>query len=141
MTRVDFYVMANGGLEDAMGVACRLIEKAVRTGTVYVHCQDEKQVSTLNEKLWSFRADSFIPHEQISTKTPQETVVIGCGEPPENFHNILVNLASATPPVFARFERLLEIVPAEHHARAASRVKYRFYQDRGYPLNKHDIEA
>lgn len=140
MTQVDFYVMSGGSLDDAIQVACRLTEKAMRAGKVYLHCQDKLQAATLHEKLWSFRPDAFIPHEQYNGDEPQESVVIGYKEPPTNFNDILINLALQTPPVFARFERMLEIVPAEHDARAASRDKYRFYKDRGYPLLTHDID-
>lgn len=139
MTQVDFYVMSGGDQTDAIGIACRLTEKALRAGTVYLHCQDKLQASTLHEKLWSFRSDAFIPHELHSDREPQETVVIGYREPPESFHDIFINLANETPSVFARFERLLEIVPAEHSARDASRQKWKFYKDRGYPLNSHNI--
>ena len=140
MTQIDFYVMSGGDLHDAIQVACRLTEKAINAGSVYLHCQEKLQATTLHEKLWSFRPDAFIPHEQSSDTEPQESVVIGYQQPPESFHDILINLALEKPPVFARFERLLEIVPAEHKARAASREKYRFYKDRGYPLSTHDID-
>ena len=139
MTKIDFYVMSGGGPDDALQIVCRLTEKALKAGTVYLHCQDKLQAATLHEKLWSFRPDAFIPHEQHSGTMPKEPVVIGYQEPPESFHEILINLAIETPPVFARFERLLEVVPAEHDARGASREKYRFYKDRGYPLETHDI--
>ena len=139
MTQVDFYVMSGGDLDDAVLVACRLAEKAIRAGKVYVHCQDKLQAATLHEKLWSFKPDAFIPHEQYSLNEPSESVVIGYEQPPESFQDVLINLAMDTPPVFARFERLLEIVPAEHDARNACREKYRFYKDHGYPLSKHDI--
>jgi len=131
--------MTGGDANDALAIACRLTEKAVRAGTVYLHCVDKLQAATLQEKLWSFRPDAFIPHELSSEREPREMVVIGHKAPPENFHDILINLANETPAVFARFDRVLEIVPADHSFREASRNKWRFYQDRGYPLEKHDI--
>lgn len=140
MTNIDFYVMTGGDANDALAIACRLTEKAVRTGTVYLHCVDKLQAATLQEKLWSFRPDAFIPHELASDREPRESVIIGHEEPPESFHDILINLANETPTMFARFARLLEIVPAEHNFREASRKKWRFYKDRGYPLKKHDID-
>jgi DNA polymerase-3 subunit chi len=131
--------MTGGDASDTLSIACRLTEKAVRAGTVSLHCGNKLQAATLHEKLWSFRPDAFIPHELASEREPKESVVIGHRSPPENFHDILINLADETPSVFARFDRLLEIVPAEHHFREASRDKWRFYKDRGYPLQKHDI--
>jgi DNA polymerase-3 subunit chi len=49
-------------------------------------------------------------------------------------HQILVNLSTAAPAHFARFERLFEIVSSEDADKSAGRERYRFYQQRGYPL-------
>ena len=132
--------MTGGDQTDALIIACRLVEKAVRRGKVYIQCVDAQQQAQLNEKLWSFRPDAFVPHEINKAEAKQlESVVLGTGLPPESFHDILVNMTDQIPKTFARFERLLEVVPAEHEARAASRTKFRFYKERGYPLQTHDI--
>ena len=44
-----------------------------------------------------------------------------------------------SPPHFARFERLFEVVPADEAGRAAGRERYRFYLDRGYKIASHDL--
>jgi DNA polymerase-3 subunit chi len=49
----------------------------------------------------------------------------------------LLNLAPAVPAQFARFERLLEVVGNSEDELVAGRERYRFYRDRGYPLNNH----
>lgn len=139
MTKVDFYVMTGGDIQDSLNVACRLAEKASRQGSVYIHTASEDQTMAMNEKLWSFRQDSFIPHEVHSDAEPSESVVIGHQLPPESFHDLMINLSLEVPNFHGRFERLLEVVPGEHSAREACRKSYAFYRDRGYPLNKHDI--
>jgi len=48
---------------------------------------------------------------------------------------VLINLSDQTPSNFARFERMLEIVADQEAERNAGRERYRFYKERGYPLN------
>jgi len=40
--------------------------------------------------------------------------------------------------VFARFERLVEIVGTDEDNKALARQRYKFYKERGYPLNTFD---
>jgi len=122
MTQVDFYVMTGGGRDQSILIACRLAEKASRQHRVYILTSDQAQTDTLNEKLWSFAK-----------------VVIGHHPPSDSMHDVLINLSLTIPSFHGRFQRLLEIVPAEHEAREACRKNYSYYKERGYPLNKHDI--
>ena len=142
MTQVDFYVMTGGSVDDSLRVACRLAEKASQRGSVYVHTSNEAQTHALNEKLWSFREDAFVPHgihSENNEHPASEKVLIGHTLPPEDFHDLMINLSLEVPRFHGRFARLLEVVPGEHEAREACRKSYAYYRDRGYPLNKHDI--
>lgn len=141
MTQVDFYVMTGGDVEDSFQVACRLVEKAQQKGSVYVHTADESQAHAMNEKLWSFRKDAFIPHQLMSASNAvcHEKVAIGYQLPPESHYDLMINLSLEVPNFHGRFARLLEVVPGEHDAREKCRQNYAYYRDRGYPLKKHDI--
>ena len=48
---------------------------------VFVRCGDEDQSTRLDELLWSFRAERFIPHEQYAEEV-QAPVVIGLEQEP-----------------------------------------------------------
>ncbi|HVL74403.1 MAG TPA: DNA polymerase III subunit chi, partial [Noviherbaspirillum sp.] len=49
-------------------------------------------------------------------------------------HEVMVNLSPATPALFARFERLIELVGLDEADRAAGRERFRHYRQRGYPI-------
>jgi DNA polymerase-3 subunit chi len=67
-------------------------------------------------------------------------VLIGdAEEPPTSHHGVLINLGEDVPVYFSRFERVLEIVPSQDDARASSRARFKFYRDRGYPLETHEL--
>ncbi|HET7587274.1 MAG TPA: DNA polymerase III subunit chi [Gammaproteobacteria bacterium] len=139
MTRVDFYVLASAPPQGRERVACRLADKAFRLGQkLYVHAESESQAGALDELLWTFRQQSFIPHTR--TAGDDAPVLIGSGgrEPPGDCP-LLINLDAEVPLFFSRFERVMEIIDADEQRRAQGRSRFRFYQDRGYPLQTHKL--
>ena len=75
-----------------------------------------------------------------SNRPPLEPVLIGLSQPPaEGRWDVLINLAPAVPEFFSRYERVAEVVDANAVRREQSRERYRFYRDRGYPLNTHQV--
>ena len=65
---------------------------------------------------------------------------LGWGEDPGSENDVLINLASEVPMFFSRFDRVSEIVDADPQVRELGRQRYRFYRDRGYPLESHQID-
>jgi DNA polymerase-3 subunit chi len=52
---------------------------------------------------------------------------------------VLISLQEDVPPCFSRFERMVELVTSDEADRRRARERYRFYRDRGYPLEKHEV--
>jgi DNA polymerase-3 subunit chi len=146
VTRIDFYILPETAQppEGAVMTACRLCEKATASGKhVYIHAPDADIAGALDSVLWSFRQGSFIAHERFSAGKPIEEpappVLIGTDEPPADHLGVMINLAPDVPPFFSRFERVLEIVDGDAQQRAQSRVRFKFYRDRGYELATHNL--
>ena len=51
------------------------------------------------------------------------------------------DLSDAPPGHFARFERMFEIISADEADKSNGRERYRYYQQRGYPLTHFVAEA
>jgi DNA polymerase-3 subunit chi len=51
----------------------------------------------------------------------------------------MINLATSVPESFSRYERVAEIVDANADRRDAGRSRYKYYRDRGYELNSHNL--
>ena len=139
MTKVDFYIL-NQDAEAARHYACRLTEKAYRSGReVYIHCENVDAAEALNQLLWTFRDESFIPHS--CHPGDNNPVLVGCGEYAGEHCDVLINTAPEMPAFFSRFQRLAEIVSQDEASLLASRQRYSFYKNRGYPLNTHNISS
>jgi DNA polymerase III, chi subunit len=143
MTRIDFYILEHGGPEQGPQVACRVAEKAWLAGhKVYIHAADAREAERLDELLWTFRQGSFVPHQRLEAGTAADALTpihIGWGTEPEVHDEVLINLAAEVPLFFSRFERVAEIVPADDSAKQQGRARYKFYRDRGYPLETHTL--
>ncbi len=141
MTLIDFYVLKVTTLEEQQHFACRLIEKAVRQGNrVMVATKNENESQQLDEYLWSFRPDAFVPHTILGDSTSGNTpVLISHAEDDDSHHDVLVNLRLAVPPQFSRFKRLAEVVIQEKSVLENSRLSYAYYKQRGYPINTHKL--
>lgn len=66
-------------------------------------------------------------------------VTVGCNQLPGIDRTFLINLASEVPAFFSRFRQTIEIVDQRESIREQARHRYQFYQQRGYPLQHHNL--
>ncbi len=141
MTRVDFYVAESASRLDRYQIACRVTHKAWQAGhRVLLHTATGDEARHLDRLLWTAQDISFIPHGLLGQADPTHNrILIGDGNlaDPLAEYDVLINLASAVPLFFSRFVRLAECV--DHQVKQDSRERYRFYRDRGYPLQMHHL--
>ncbi|WP_133130018.1 DNA polymerase III subunit chi [Legionella yabuuchiae] len=140
--RVDFYLLEHNQPQGEWLLACRLLEKAyLRNHRVFVFCNSQQDAECLDELLWTFKDDSFIPHNlQGEGPEPPPPIQIGYRDEPRGFNDILLNLATSIPPFAARFKRIIEIVAANEEAKEISREHYRHYRSNRCELYTHNID-
>lgn len=140
MTRVDFYVLSAGQAEAKERTACRLVEKAWRKSlSVFIHTGSPEHAKALDDLLWVYRQDSFVPHCLEAQSAGDEAVLIGEGTQPKRGSDVLVNLSDTVPPFFAKFERVVEIVGSAAEQRHAARERYRVYREQDCELQSHTL--
>lgn len=141
MTQIDFYILSQD--QQRARFACRLTEKAYQLGhRIYIHTSGEEQSRAIDELLWTFQSGSFIPHERYNEMSvPQSPVLIGHKEPASTEGEVLINISDTLPVFHARFLRVAEIVDCDEESKLKGRERFRYYRDRGYPLESHRIET
>lgn len=133
MTRVDFH----SKVPDKLLYACRLVRKARAADMrVVIFARDSDQLNALDEILWTFSEQDFLPHVMADDALAAQTPVILSDNPEAELphYQILINLSGGMPMHFARFERLFEVISTDEDDLSAGRERYRQYQQRGYPL-------
>jgi DNA polymerase-3 subunit chi len=137
MTAIDFYLIADETPEASFRLACKLIDKAyMRKNSVYVQTASIEEAKMLDDLLWTFRDDAFIPHGLVGTT--QLPIQIGQIEAP-NPYDVLINLTAATPALSKQYQRILEILPPQ--SRNIGRKKYKFYRDQNCEITTHDLSV
>ena len=141
MTQVDFYILEERAEGNRFVLACRLAEKIYHQGRrVFINTGSDEELRHMDRLLWTFRQGSFVPHGPQGKADPTTTpVIIGKLGEAGGEADVMINLANEVPACFSRFQRVAELIDREPQVKAAGRERFRFYRDRGYPLNSHEI--
>lgn len=141
MPRADFYLIAKPRfLDDPLRLVCELAKRCYGTGkpTLILTASDD-QAEVLDEALWAFEDDAYLPHQIAGVDEDDEITPILLLPPQVEAaaRPLVINLRDAA--YRGVCERVLEVVPADPAARAPLRQRWRDYQARGFELNKHDM--
>ena len=136
MTKVTFYKLL-GDQSLALALVCQLVQKSLKANQqVLCLVYDSLVAQQLDEKLWAFNSASFLPHAQGVDQTP---VAISCGLEPGEHHQVLINFQHQIPTWFSSFDRVIEIIYKQPDYEQAKRDNFRFYKERSYQLDFHDL--
>jgi len=145
MAEVSFYILPSHSLSERFLFACKLIEKAYRCGQFcYVYTDSPQHSQQLDNLLWTFRENSFIPHQiydEVDNKPPdyEQTVLIGTQNAPEKWQKLIFNLSSKYPVNLQQTERVLEILDNNEELKQAGRERFRLYKRNNFELTTHKI--
>jgi DNA polymerase III subunit chi len=137
MTHVDFHILPDASVDARWLYVCRFVEKVERLGhNILIVMDSQAEADALDDLLWSFKPESFIAHQIIGGEN-NSRVEITYTETMGEHRGVLVNLSSKIPAHFSRFERVCEIVIQEPKILETTREHYKFYKQRGYPIEQH----
>ncbi|MBK1692527.1 DNA polymerase III subunit chi [Ectothiorhodospira mobilis] len=139
MPRVDFYVIPGDDPRQRLLTVCRLVHKAYGLGhRVHVRTASAGESRFLDELLWTFRDDAFIPHG-IAPEDPSLPVTLGHDEPLPPSARVLVNLAHPAPELPGDLERVAEVINDDPQVRDPGRERFRAYRERGCEMHHHKL--
>lgn len=131
---IDFYVLNHGGQQQSWLLACQLLEKAyLADETCLVLMNNLTEAQRFDDLLWTFREDSFVPHQigpadcsvQIVTEISNEVAV-----------DLIINLSLTLPnPAAPAKLRLVEIVFPDPNVQQLARERFRHYREKMYNIN------
>lgn len=145
--QVDFYILEAGSEQESLRTTCRLADKAYRTGhRVFVHTDSREAARRVDDLLWTFRQESFLPHglapsPGFTDPANLDPVLVGDGTTPSIPIDVLINLSQDVPLFVEKSSRVAEIVGGAEQARQAGRARYRIYRDRGFVIKQHDLRT
>ena len=141
MPRADFYLIDKPQFrEEPLLLVCELVRKAYAAELpTLVLARDTAQAEALDDLLWSFDPDEYLPHQIAGSDDGDDDAPILIATPDMDVpaRPLLLNLRDAAPA--GSFERVLEVVPADPAARDPLRERWKHYQSLGFAVNKYDM--
>ena len=131
---------------------CRLLRKASHAGQRTWVLLAPALAHELDAALWTFSPDEFIAHGRYEADQGSAAAQAGLWQrapvvlseqlvAQSSDWPLLINLQQPVPPDVERFERLIEIVPADEALKQAARLRWRHYSQLGWTLQHHDASA
>ncbi len=141
MPRADFYLINKPRFrEQPLLLVCELAKRAFAAElSTSILARDPAQAEALDDLLWSFDPDEYLPHQIASGEDDDDDAPVLIVTPDLDLpaRRLLINLRDAAP--VGDFERVLEVVPADPAARDPLRARWKHYQTLGFELKKIDM--
>lgn len=139
MTQISFL---HGARDRLQAVAVWLANACSKGKPVLVYVPDDERCNQLDHLLWVLPATGFTPHCRVADRLAAETPIILAAALDQAPHDgCLLNLSDEIPPGFSRFQEVVEIISVNDGDKLPGRERFRFYRERGYPLEAHDISG
>ncbi len=144
MTDISFHV----NLADPVSYACRLLRKAAASGARVVVVGEPQDLRALDQALWTFSAQDFLPHCVAGAAPPavlaRSPIVLAPDPQGAPHRQVLVNLGTEVPQGYADFDRLIELVGRDEAPLQQARERWKRYAAQGHApvkVDQKDIPA
>lgn len=123
-----FYHIERGSLEGALGP---LLDKCLQRGWRVVITGKDDTLKKLDEKLWTWRDDSFLPHGTGKGDPKSQPILLSSEAKPANGAKVAM-LLNGSEADASKFDRCIVVFEgADEAARSAARTQYKAASDAG----------
>lgn len=143
--RTDLYIVGGTSFTELAYLACKLSEKiASNRQTALFLCQDDMQMQNLDELMWSFKNESFIPHRQAPAPTESYPIVINTRKQNQDQSQgvRIDNLVCIGPEPIENepnHDRKLILVNSDQHSLNQARALFKAVKAKGQQIHSHDL--
>ena len=134
MTEMLFYHLTESRLEDALPP---LLEKSLQRGwRVAVQTGSEERRDALDQHLWTFRDESFLPHGSDVAHYPEHQPVLLCASGTNtNSSNVRFLVDGAEPSDLVGYERVVFMFDGHDQVQLESaRSQWKRFKEEGHDL-------
>jgi len=107
---------------------------------VFIYTHDQQSAEQVDEMLWAFDSDSFVPHNLAGEGQKQGAAVEISYQPPLGRRSVLINLTSTVPDFANQFNFIVDFVPSDETLKQQARERFKVCRQRGFEVNNQAIE-
>ena len=106
---------------------------------VFIYTQDQNQAEQIDELLWSFDSDSFVPHNLVGEGPKQGAAVEISYQPLRGRRPVLINLTSTVPDFAHQFQFIVDFVPTDEALKQQARERFKVCRQRGFQVDNQTV--
>jgi len=107
---------------------------------VFIYTDNQQDAFSVDEYLWQFNGDSFVPHNLLGEGPRYGTPVEISWQAPTHPRQILINLSVNVPDFAINFQQIIDFVPFIEPLKKAARTRYSTYKKMGLTLSTQTVE-
>lgn len=140
--KVEFYIL-EANQHKSLHFSCQLLEKMYQEEKrTYVHFNSREEADRLDGLLWTYREDSFLPHQLYDEANDCPPLIqLGFSDTPISPGEVLLNLSEKFPIFYQRFNHVIEIVFTNPVVQQLARERYRQYREEGCEIITHKLNT
>ncbi len=132
------HTLTNSEVEQELILYCACLQAAHyyrQHKKVFIYTQNQQQAHAIDELLWRFDADAFVPHNLLGEGTSYGSPVEISWQAPKNRRAVLINLSTITPDFAGQFTQVIDFVPCDEALKQLARERFRCYRQQGSQVN------
>jgi len=147
-TQVMFYILSddkqNADANDTSSAfyhACLQASHFYRQNQrVFIYTQDQKVAEQIDELLWAFDNDSFVPHNLVGEGPKQGSAVEISYQAPRGRRPVLINLSDSVPTFANQFQLIVDFVPSDETLKQQARERFKTCRQWGFQVDNQAVE-
>lgn len=146
-TQVMFYLLnesVNDDAESSNGSAahqaCLQASHFYRQNQkVFIYTQDQAQAHSVDELLWAFEPQSFVPHNLQGEGPSYGSAVEISWQAPTGRRPVLINLTNTVPSFANKFSLIVDFVPTDEILKQQARERFRTCRQLGFQVSSQAV--
>ncbi|WP_440876166.1 DNA polymerase III subunit chi [Thalassotalea sp. PLHSN55] len=108
---------------------------------VYIYTQNQADAHQIDELLWAFDPDSFVPHNLVGEGPQNGSAVEISWQAPTSRRPILINLTSTVPDFASQFSHIIDFVPADETLKQQARERFKACRQWGFNVDTKTLSV
>jgi len=108
---------------------------------VFIYTQDQKSAEQIDEMLWAFDSESFVPHNLSGEGPKQGAAVEISHQAPRGRRPVLINLSSTVPDFASQFQLIVDFVPSDETLKQLARERFKTCRQWGFQVDNQAIST
>jgi len=149
-TQVMFYILPDEDKTDASAIntstafyqACLQASYFYRQNQrVFIYTQDQKDAEQIDEMLWAFDSNSFVPHNLSGEGPKQGAAVEISHQVPRGRRPVLINLSNTVPDFASQFQLIVDFVPSDEALKQLARERFKTCRQWGFQVDNQAVST